>query len=504
ADTNGYEKDRPRSIWAWRDWVIDAINRDMPFDRFTIEQLAGDLLPEATVQQKIATGFHRNTMLNEEGGIDPLEFRYHAMADRVGTTGSTWLGLTLACAQCHTHKYDPITHTEYFQIMAFMNNTEEPDMPLPDAAKDEQTRKNRAEADRLLGELASQWPKDKPMAEAFDRWLEGMKQKSAGWTSITPTKMTSNLPILSREENHTIYVSGDSTKQDVYELTFEPEAEVITALRLEALPDPRLPDHGPGMTFYEGRKGDFFLNEFQVSVNGKPARFKDARHSYAKNKFGKPVSARLAADGDKQTGWSVAGRIGERHVAVFILDEPIRHRETLTVRMTFGRHYSSSLGKFRISITGDEKEVHALETESEVEALIHRVDWNEEERVMLNRAFLMQAPELKKPADRIRSLRKPVVYPFTLVMQERPAEHTRPTHRHHRGEFLQPQETVGPGTPEVLHPFPGDQPKNRLGFARWLVARNNPLTARVTVNRQWAAFFGKGLVRTLSDFGMQG
>ena len=127
ADTNGYEKDRPRSIWPWRDWVIEAINRDLPFDQFTIEQLAGDMLPNATRAQRVATGFHRNTMVNEEGGIDPLEFRFHAVVDRVNTTATTWLGLTLGCAQCHTHKYDPITQKEYFEMFAIFNSTADAD-----------------------------------------------------------------------------------------------------------------------------------------------------------------------------------------------------------------------------------------------------------------------------------------------------------------------------------------------------------------------------------------
>src|SRR5256885_4688905 len=126
ADTNGYEKDRARSIWPYRDWVIDAINRDLSFDRFSVEQLAGDLLPNATLAQRIATGFHRNTMLNEEGGIDPLEFRFHAMTDRVGTTSTAWLGLTIMCAQCHTHKSDPIPQRDYYQLLACMNNADEP------------------------------------------------------------------------------------------------------------------------------------------------------------------------------------------------------------------------------------------------------------------------------------------------------------------------------------------------------------------------------------------
>ena len=130
ADTNGYEKDRARSIWPYRDWVIAALNADMPFDQFTIHQLAGDMLEGATSDQRIATGFHRNTMLNEEGGIDPLEFRYYAMIDRVNTTGTVWLGLTVGCAQCHTHKYDPIPHRDYYQFMAFLNNADEPEMDI--------------------------------------------------------------------------------------------------------------------------------------------------------------------------------------------------------------------------------------------------------------------------------------------------------------------------------------------------------------------------------------
>ena len=155
ADTNGYEKDRPRSIWPYRDWVIEAFNRDLPFDQFTIQQLAGDLLPDADQNALIATGFHRNTMLNEEGGIDPLEYRFYAMTDRVATTGTTWLGLTLGCAQCHTHKYDPVTHRNYYQVMAFLNNTEEPDLELPTPEELQSHERRLAEANALIAELPS-------------------------------------------------------------------------------------------------------------------------------------------------------------------------------------------------------------------------------------------------------------------------------------------------------------------------------------------------------------
>ncbi len=145
SDTNGYEKDRPRTIWPYRDWVIRAIAADMPFDQFSIEQLAGDMLPGATNDQLIATGFHRNTMLNEEGGIDPLEYRFHALVDRVATTGTVWMGLTTGCAQCHTHKYDPITHTDYYSLLALLNNADEPDVIVEDAEREETDPADRGE-----------------------------------------------------------------------------------------------------------------------------------------------------------------------------------------------------------------------------------------------------------------------------------------------------------------------------------------------------------------------
>src|SRR5207253_11138307 len=168
ADTNGYEKDRQRSIWPYRDWVINAINADMRFDQFSIEQIAGDMLPDdldprVTLDRRIATGFHRNTMLNEEGGIDPLEFRYYAMTDRVGTTGTVWLGLTVGCAQCHTHKFDPISQKEYYQLMAFLNNADEPvmDIPRPELAARRAALEKQIAA--RLAALPNRFPPDDSM-----------------------------------------------------------------------------------------------------------------------------------------------------------------------------------------------------------------------------------------------------------------------------------------------------------------------------------------------------
>ncbi|TVS09742.1 MAG: DUF1553 domain-containing protein [Planctomycetaceae bacterium] len=519
ADTNGYEKDRPRSIWPYRDWVIHALNDGMPFDQFTIEQIAGDLLPEATLDQRIATGFHRNTMLNEEGGIDPLEFRFHAMTDRVATTGTAWLGLTLGCAQCHTHKYDPVSHHEYFGVMALLNNADEPELELPQEDLDAQHHRNVQQAEQLLAQLPEQFPVDEEGDQPIDerrraeldrRWADWLlQQRSAAveWTPWRPVEAASNLPLLTVQPDDSVFASGDFTKDDTYRLRFAAPKREIYAVRLEALPDPRLPAGGPGMTYYEGTKGDFFLGVFQLSDGQQPLPIAGASASYAKNRFGNnPVSAELTLDGDPQTGWSVHDRTGERHVAVYVLDPPWSGETDLHLTMTFGRHFSSSLGRFRISVTSDPRAGQALDLPEQADQWLPLPEsqWPDQVRESLWHAFLLSLPELAEPAKKIQQLRKRPEYPTTLVMQERPPENPRPTHLHHRGEFLEPQEQVDPGVPVFLPPLPADQPPNRLTFARWLVSEDNPLTARVTVNRHWAAFFGNGLVPTIDDFGYQG
>ena len=700
ADTNGYEKDRERSIWPYRDWVIGALNAGMAFDQFTIEQIAGDLLPNATREQRIATGFHRNTMLNEEGGIDPLEYRYLATVDRVGTTGATWLGLTVQCAQCHTHKYDPITHREYYQFMACLDNADEPDLdlPAPDAAAQEKARaeklvkrlaelpgkfpvetvarweplgpvhietasgerpkmlddgsalfaaqspdkdtytftvetgaasvsqlrleafadpalpsggpgrvahgnfvlteitvtaapKNapaqtqpvkitRAEADaaqpnfpaehaidgqagtgwaiqtdgkwnatrtatftfekpiafpagtRLTVKLEQQYGKQHTLGRVrlsvpaavedtrpvevrrreivekkFAEWLMRERARSVAWTPLRPVEAKSNSPLLTVQNDASIFASGDITKSDTYELKFANVPRGITAMRLEVLPDERLPGHGPGMAYYEGPKGDFFLGEFQLTADGQPVKFSRATDSYSRNAMGDtPATAALAIDGDPQTGWSTHEREGEAHEAVFIPAAPLAQPGALALKMIFGRHYACSLGRFRISVTTDPRGAEAREMPDEIGQLLRIADaqLTAPQRARLREQFLLTAPELAAARKEIDELRKPLKHTTTLVMRERPPENPRATFLHHRGEWLQPKERVEPGVLSVLGPLPADAPRNRLGFARWLVSPENPLTARVVMNREWAAFFGRGIVRTTGDFGFQG
>jgi hypothetical protein len=519
ADTNGYEKDRPRTMWLYRDWVINALNDDLPFDQFTIQQLAGDLLPGATLDQRIATGFHRNTMLNEEGGADPLEFRWHAVNDRVATTGTVWLGLTLNCCQCHNHKYDPISQKEYYQFAAFLNNCDEPTIEVPSAP----VAARRAEAERDIAAreaaLADRFPGD-PLAlpgdtrsaaeqrqaylEArFQGWLAVERQKLISWTVLRPTTATANIPLLTVEADGAVFVSGDHSKRDVYDLTFRTDLKNITAIRLEALPDDRLPARGPGRVNYEGPFGDFFLCEATLTNDGKPARLGAVTADYHEGKN----EPRLAADGNVLTGWSINGGQGRAHTIVFNLDEPIRKPGKLELSLLFEKYYAAGLGKFRVSVTADDRKAEARGIAGELEPLLRKEPGRltVSERQLLQAQFLALAPELKPARDEITKLRNALPkHPTALVLAERPAHYPRQTFVHKRGEYTQPTDPVKAGVPAALPPLPSGATANRLAFARWLVSPGNPLTARVTVNRAWAAFFGRGIVRTTEDFGLQG
>ena len=544
ADTNGYEKDRTRSIWPYRDWVIHALNADMPFDRFTIEQLAGDMLTEADpgsgadvhgssprpgssapgpwpldISRRIATGFHRNTMLNEEGGIDPLEFRHYAMLDRVATTGLVWMGLTTGCAQCHTHKYDPITHTDYHSLMALLNNADEPDLIVRDEDSVQRMAAIQKRIAELHGDLPNQFPPgegDGPIEtrrkQHFDAklaaWVQSQQAKAIAWRVIRPEHMASNLPRLEVLADGSIFSTGDITKRDIFTLTFKLDPkQPITALRLEALPDDRLPQGGPGRCYYEGRKGDFFLSELTAAIDGQPARLVNASHSYGKNGLGSGnANAANVLDGDGSTGWATAGAEGQANQLVVNFDKPVSGHAELKVTLLFERHYAASLGRFRLALASSDQPVQATTLPVEVEAALAKPASlrSDVESLAVRSHFLSIAHELGEARKKIDALKRTLpALPTTLVMQERQADNPRPTHRHHRGEYLQPREEVKPALPSLFAPA-NPRVSDRLGLAKWLVSDSNPLVDRVTVNRAWAEFFGRGIVETLGDFGTQG
>ncbi|MCA8998554.1 MAG: DUF1553 domain-containing protein, partial [Planctomycetaceae bacterium] len=516
----GYEKDRPRSIWPYRDWVIRAINADMPYDQFTVEQLAGDMLPHATQDQRVATGFHRNTMLNEEGGIDPLEFRFYAMVDRVATTGLVWMGLTTGCAQCHSHKYDPISHTDYYRLMALLNNADEPDLILEDAATLTRQQELASSIAKLESQLPSKFPPDggdgseveqrlRHFQEQFTKWLEAERQAAVKWTVLPVTQLETNLPRLEVLDDGSIFSTGDITKRDVFTLQFDLSQmpEPVTALRLEVLPDDRLPAQGPGRCYYEGRQGDFFLSELNAQVNGAKVPFASGSHSYGKISIGNgSADAANVFDGEGSTGWSTSGQEGRANHLVLNFEQAIPAEGELQIEMIFERHFAASLGRFRISATTAKPLVAAKPYPAEIESLLAKSpdSVTEEEMQQLQRQYLYIAPELAEDRKPIENLKKQIPEPVTsLVMQERPADNPRPTSRHHRGEYLSTREDVSAGVPKLFDPLPESEPANRLTFARWLVSDRNPLVGRVTVNRSWRTFFGDGLVRTNGDYGTQ-
>ena len=527
ADTNGYEKDRPRSIWPYRDWVISALNANMPFDQFTVAQIAGDMLPNATLEDRIATGFHRNTMLNEEGGIDPLEFRFHAMTDRVATTGQVWLGLTIGCAQCHTHKFDPITQREYYQFMAFLDNADEPELDVPDSETLAKQKSLQSRIAALVSDLPSHFPSEttdpdllseeqtkndsdamenrrrENLEKKFKAWQHKESERAVQWTPLRPIEAKSNLPLLTILEDDSVLASGDQTKSDTYELRFKTDLRGITAFRLEALTDSRLPRHGPGRVYYEGPIGDFTLCEFSVISNGNQIPISHASHSFASGKF----TAEAAIDGNPQTGWSINGGQRKPHTAVFDLESKLPDDGELVITMLFERHFPAGLGRFRISVATESRpdKTHVIPPEIEELLLTSHSQRTAQQKETLLGHFLLQTPELAKEREKIENLRKKIPrLPTTLVMQERPPEEPRQTYVRNRGEFLQPTEKVTAEVLSMLPAFPEGTSHTRLSFARWLVSASNPLIGRVTMNRQWAAFFGRGLVRTLNDFGYQG
>lgn len=527
SDTNGYEKDRSRSIWPYRDWVIHSINADIPFDQFTVQQIAGDMLAADDLQAKIATGFHRNTMLNEEGGIDPLEFRFYAMNDRVATTGLVWMGLTTGCAQCHTHKFDPITHTEYYQFMALLNNADEPDQEVVSPTVEAERKRIEGLIDSKVKVLPEQFPFEGSAAielspeeraakgllafkSKFSAWVEQQRSMAVDWKIVVPSVMKTNLPRLEALEDGSIYSTGDITKRDLFELTLTKDSlgdQPITALRLEALPDTRLPAGGPGRCYYEGRRGDFFLSEVTLLDGERTIKIRDGSNSYGKNGLGSgSAEAKNVFDGDGSTGWSTAQREGEAHQLVLVLDEPLTVSESLKVEMLFERHYATSLGRFRWSVSSSDKKATAQDLSAAIQATLSKepVEWSDAEQHQLEHHFALTCSELKEARAEIDQLRKSIpAPPTTLTMQERTFDNPRPTHRHHRGEYLSPKEEVTPGLPEIFRARTVKPPTNRLELARWLASKDNPLVSRVVVNRAWQSLFGEGLVRSQGDFGMQ-
>src|SRR5262245_53714771 len=266
ADTNGFEKDRARSVWPYRDWVINAFNKDMPFDQFTVEQLAGDLLPQPTLGTRVATGFLRNSMLNQEGGIDPEQFRVEGIIDRVDAIGKAFLGLTVSCAQCHNHKFDPISQTEYYRFYAFLNNDDEPAIEVPDEKIVDKRREILSKVARIEDDLVAG---DADLPRRMAAWETGARAYDTAWTPLKDGEIFAAFGVkFDRLEDGSFIAKGDNATTNNYIVKAKTNLKKITGVRVEFLTDPNLPRGGPG----RAPDGGFYFSEFSVEAAppGKP------------------------------------------------------------------------------------------------------------------------------------------------------------------------------------------------------------------------------------------
>jgi hypothetical protein len=531
SDSNGYEKDLPREQWAWRDWVINAFNRDMPYDQFLIEQLAGDLLPGATQDQIVATGFLRNSMVNEEGAIVPEQFRMDEMFDRMDCIGKAALGLSLQCAQCHTHKFDPITHDEYFGVFAFFNNAYE-------AQSWVFTEEQRKVVDRILGTVAAaetSLKKQRPQwAQELAAWEASVKAKEADWTPLKATELgsTSGLNHPTLDSDLSILTQGHpSTRGDIYAV-FEADLKGVTGLRLEALTHGDLPFNGPGRSRY----GTWAVTELVVSVEApgsdksEPVKLIKPTADFSepdgrleeewKADFDKeqkrtrgPVAYLI--DGDDQTAWRAdrgPGLRNQESVAVVQFEKPLDLPSGTKLKVLLRYLHGGSgngrdntmLGRCRISTTTDaDPKAQPVDFAALRAMQLAPGERTPEQQQALFTAWRKTVPEAKAINEQIAAqwMQFPSAPTSVLHLAERTGEQIRPTKLLDRGAWDRPKQVIEPHTPAALHPLEASGKKDRLAFARWLADERSALTARVAVNRVWQAVFGSGIVETSEDFG---
>jgi hypothetical protein len=516
ADTNGYHIDNGRDMTRWREWVIDAFHRNKRFDEFTIEQLAGDLLPHATLAQKVASGFNRNNMINFEGGAIPEEYRTAYVIDRVNTTATVWMGLTLGCCQCHDHKFDPFTQKDFYRLYAFFNNVPEngldgnkgnamPYIKVPTADQEKKLAALRADIDALAKKLAGPLP-DVDAAQAA--WERNPGTAKTEWKRLELAKLRSKGgATFTTDTDDSTVVSGPNPPADVYTFTFRTGLPKLTAIRVEALPDDRLNGRGPGRSV----NGNFVLTGVRVSLgDGKGAKSVKVRSASADHsqKEGNFAVASVLKGGP---GWAILPETGKPHSAVFELAEPVPPGQDVTVQLQFNSIFAGhQFGRFRVSGTDSPTPHQAAGLPANIETILKldltkRTDAQKGELRTYYRANV--SVEARKLNDRLAEREKQLAeeekrIPDAMVMQEMPKP--RDTYMLIRGQYDKNGEKVTTGLPVALPGWKGKDGLNRLDLAKWLVSPDHPLTARVTVNRYWQTFFGTGIVKTAEDFGTQG
>lgn len=536
ADTIGYHSDTPRNVYPYRDYVITSFNNNKRFDQFTIEQIAGDLLPDATLEQKVASCFNRLLLTTEEGGAQAKDYEARYLGDRVRAIGTAWLGLTIGCSQCHDHKFDPITAKDFYAMGAFFADIEEaiigarePGMLVPNAEQSQKMQHLKAAIAKYQAELAAEHPELVEERATWEARQIALFNAANAWTPLAPRELSaSSGSTLTATADHAVLASGERPDQDAYQLTLPvaQEAKDIHALRLEVLPHDSLPHKASG----RADNGNFVLTEVVAQVqraDGKrePIRLAAARASHeqtsgAEKHPQKRWSAASVIDNDAdggQWGWAILPDITKPHQLQIRLAEPVALSSgdalSIEMRHSYGKG-GHNVGHFRWSIATDPLAYEAPLVggpSAEIAAMIKTPSGERkpEQTAKLIAAFNAEAPSLAQTREELSRTEKELAdleasLPRCLVSKSMAKPRTvRILPRGNWQDESGP--IVTPALPEFLSADqPVDRPLNRLDLARWCVSRDNPLTARVFVNRLWKQFFGIGLSKNLDDLGAQG
>jgi hypothetical protein len=520
ADSGGYHSDNDRAVYLFRDYVINAFNDNKRFDQFTVEQLAGDLLPDATTEQKIASGYNKLLQTTEEGGAQAKEYTAKYAADRVRNASVVWMAATMGCSECHNHKFDPYLTRDFYSFEAFFADVKEAAVgrqeqtPAPPALQAAELKK----LDEQITTLRTRLTKPSPEIEAAQaEWEKKAQAQIAAerdaWTPIKPDKAVSKgEATLTIQDDLAVLSSGKNSEKDIYTVTLPTDRKQITGIRLEALTHPNF-----GNKSLSRANGNFVLTGFEIEVSTKdnakpqPVKITTAVADYSQQGF--PIAN--AIDNDPNTGWAVDGHSkAENRQAVFTFEKPIPGGDgtILTVVMKHESQFAGhNIGRFRLALTSVEKPAlseKSLPAEIAQTLAVEPAKRSPQQKETLAAYYRGIAPELAPVRDDLAKLdnaKKQLVQsvPTTLISVAIPPRTVRILPR---GNWLDDSgDIVQPAIPAFLGQLDvKDRRATRLDLARWLVSRDNPVTARVFVNRLWLLLYGQGLVKTADDFGTQG
>jgi hypothetical protein len=532
ADSNGFQADSSRSNWPWRDWVIRAFNANMPFDQFTVKQLAGDLVPDATRDDIVATGFNRNHRLNGEGGLIAAEWLVETIIDRVETTGQTWLGLTVGCSRCHDHKYDPLTQKEFYSLYAFFNSIDEkgilaenrgggnsdPVLRLPDEKQEAELGRLRQVVADATAALEAEEAGVDARAEEWAKSIGPLTADPAAiWQPLEPLEIRSAAgATFERLEDGSWIVRGADPPSDTYEIEAQLPEGTFGGMRIEAIPDPSFAGDGG---YARSGNGNIVVTKAEVEIekpDGSVAKVELARAAadYAQNDYG----PEHVLEGTKGKGWAINGNSKDaaprvpRRLAVMAarrLDVDENSRVVFRIRQeSFDNH---TIGRFRIAYSAGEPSILPVDGIDIPDAVRAAVVAEAAARTPKQRQAIVAhyRDKVDSSIRRARAARDAAAksldgyeesLPSAMVMRE---GKPRDSFVLIRGEYDKPGDKVTAAVPAFLPPLPADAKADRLGLARWIVSREHPLTSRVWVNRQWERFFGTGLVKTSENLGSQ-